>query len=67
MKAPRRIIGLGLAMGLAAARPAAAGDLKDLFFGEALYHALQGQFFDALQNLTSGGTAGWLADTVCGE
>jgi len=51
MKAPRRIIGLGLALGLASARPAAGGDLKDLFFGEALYHALQGQFFDALQRL----------------
>ena len=28
-----------------------AGDLRDLFFGEALYHAWQGQFFDALQRL----------------
>jgi tetratricopeptide (TPR) repeat protein len=27
------------------------GDLKDLFFGEALYRAFQGQFFDALQRL----------------
>jgi tetratricopeptide (TPR) repeat protein len=27
------------------------GDLKDLYFGEALYHALQGRFFDALQRL----------------
>ena len=26
-------------------------DLKDLFFGEAFYHAYQGQFFDALQRL----------------
>ncbi len=26
-------------------------DLKDLYFGEALYHAYQGQFFDALQRL----------------
>jgi len=26
-------------------------DLKDLYFGEALYHALQGRFFDALQRL----------------
>jgi tetratricopeptide (TPR) repeat protein len=26
-------------------------DLKDLFFGEALYRAFQGQFFDALQRL----------------
>jgi tetratricopeptide (TPR) repeat protein len=27
------------------------GDLRDLYFGEALYHALQGQYFDALQRL----------------
>ncbi len=35
----------------AAARPSAGGDLRDLYFGEALYHAYQGQFFDALQRL----------------
>jgi tetratricopeptide (TPR) repeat protein len=34
-----------------AARPAMGIDLKDLYFGEALYHAYQGQFFDALQRL----------------
>jgi tetratricopeptide (TPR) repeat protein len=34
-----------------AARPASAGDLRDLFFGEALFHAFQGQYFDALQRL----------------
>jgi tetratricopeptide (TPR) repeat protein len=50
MRAGRRLIGLVLALGLAT-RPAAGGDLKDLFFGEALYHALQGHFFDALQRL----------------
>jgi hypothetical protein len=33
------------------ARLCAAGDLRDLYFGEALYHAYQGQFFDALQRL----------------
>jgi tetratricopeptide (TPR) repeat protein len=27
------------------------GDTKDLFFGEALYHAYQGRYFDALQRL----------------
>src|SRR5438093_10260410 len=27
------------------------GDLRDLYFGEALYHAWQGQYFDALQRL----------------
>src|SRR5258708_31851913 len=50
MRATRQLIGLGLALGLAA-HPATGGDLRDLFFGEALYHAYQGQYFDALQRL----------------
>src|SRR5438128_6950468 len=50
MRTPRRLIGLGLALGLAA-RPAMSTDLRDLYFGEAIYHAYQGQFFDALQRL----------------
>ena len=50
MRAGYRLIGLGLALGLAA-RPAAGGDLRDLYFGEALYHALQARYFDALQRL----------------
>src|SRR5690348_4914670 len=50
MRAGRWLIGFGLAL-ILAARPAAGGDLKDLYFGEALYRALQGQFFDALQRL----------------
>src|SRR5262244_680260 len=50
MRAIRRLIGLGLALGLAA-RPATCDDLRDLHFGEALYHAYQGQYFDALQRL----------------
>src|SRR5262245_66221727 len=50
MRAERRLIGFGLALVLAV-RPVVGSDLKDLFFGEALYHALQGQFFDALQRL----------------
>src|SRR5262249_56990261 len=29
----------------------ASAELKDLYFGEALYQASQGQFFDALQRL----------------
>jgi tetratricopeptide (TPR) repeat protein len=49
-RAPRLLVGLGLVAGLAA-RPAACADLKDLYFGEALYHAYQGQYFDALQRL----------------
>src|SRR5215471_1876045 len=50
MRATRRLIGLVLALGLAAL-PLTGGDLRDLFFGEALYHAYQGQYFDALQRL----------------
>src|SRR5438132_13569256 len=50
MRAGRRLLGLCLALGLAV-RPAAGGDLRDLYFGEALYHALQGRYFDALQRL----------------
>jgi tetratricopeptide (TPR) repeat protein len=50
MRAPRQLLGLGLGLGLAAG-PAVGADLKDLYFGEALYHAYQGQHFDALQRL----------------
>jgi tetratricopeptide (TPR) repeat protein len=50
MRTTYRLIGLGLVLGLAA-RPAAGGDLRDLHFGEALYHAWQGRFFEALQRL----------------
>ena len=50
MRTPRRLIALSLALGLAVT-PASGSDLKDLFFGEALYHALQGHYFDALQRL----------------
>ena len=59
MRATRRLIALGLALGLVI--PATGGDvkvpprpngeLKDLYFGEALYHAYQGQFFEAIQRL----------------
>ena len=50
MRAPHLLVGLVLAMGLAV-RPAVGADLRDLYFGEALYHAYQGQYFDALQRL----------------
>src|SRR5215475_5701146 len=50
MRATRQLIALGLAAGLAAL-PAMADDLRDFYFGEALYHAHQGQYFDALQRL----------------
>src|SRR2546428_180850 len=50
MRTPRPLIGLSLALALAV-YPAMGGDLRDLYFGEALYHAWQGQYFDALQRL----------------
>src|SRR5260370_22666908 len=50
MRGTGQLIGLSLALGLAA-RPATGADLRDLYFGEALYHAYQGQYFDALQRL----------------
>ena len=50
MRAPWRLAGLGLALGLVSL-PAVAADLKDLYYGEALYHVYQGQYFDALQRL----------------
>src|SRR5215510_13298342 len=50
MRTPRWLIALGLALGLAV-YPAVGSDLRDLYFGEALYHAWRGQFFDALQRL----------------
>ena len=50
MRTTRQLIGLALALGLAVP-PATGGDLRDLYFGEALYHAYQGQYFDALQRL----------------
>src|SRR5688572_17266017 len=49
-RAPRYLLGLGLALGLAAG-PAVCADLKDLYFGEVLFHAYQGQYFDAIQRL----------------
>src|SRR4030095_4654728 len=50
MRTPRQLIGLGLAVGLAV-HPAMGIDLKDLYFGEALFHDTQGQYLDALQRL----------------
>src|SRR6186713_3401602 len=50
MRATRGIIVLVLVLGLTVI-PVAGSDLKDLYFGEALFHAFQGQYFDALQRL----------------
>ena len=49
-RAPSRLLGFGLAASLAAG-PSLGNDLKDLHFGEALFHAYQGHYFDALQRL----------------
>src|SRR5712692_2660721 len=49
-RAQHRLMGLGLALGLAVP-PAVGADLRDPYFGEALYHVYQGQYFDALQRL----------------
>src|SRR5215469_9557664 len=49
MRAASWIIGLGLALVVAA--PATSGDLRDFYFSEALYHAYQGQYFEAIQRL----------------
>jgi tetratricopeptide (TPR) repeat protein len=50
MRTPRRLIAIGLVLGLAA-YPASGSDQRDLYYGEAFYHAWQGHFFDALQRL----------------
>src|SRR6185436_14970903 len=50
MRASHRLLGVGLTLGLVA-YPAVGAELKDLYFGEALFHAYQGQYFDALQRL----------------
>jgi hypothetical protein len=49
-RAPHRLLGFGVAIALATG-PAAGNELRDLHFGEALYHAYQGQFFEALERL----------------
>jgi len=51
MRRTRQWLAMGLALAAIAARPSAAGDLRDLYFGEALYQAYQGQYFDALERL----------------
>lgn len=50
MRMPIRLIEFSLALGLSVC-PVMGADLRDLYFGEALYHANQGQYFDALQRL----------------
>ncbi len=48
------MVGLGLASALAlgtGVRPCVGKDLRDLYFGEALYNANQGRYFEALERL----------------
>ena len=49
-RAPLSVLGLLLVTGLAAG-PVHAQQLKDLYFGEALYYAHQGLYFEALERL----------------
>ena len=49
-RAPSRLLAFGLAAALAAGS-SSGSDLQDLYFGEALFHANQGHYFDALQRL----------------
>lgn len=45
------ISALGLLLSLSAAVPVQSQELNDLYFGEALYYARQGQFFEAIERL----------------
>ena len=51
-RAPFSVIGL-LLFACLATSPSQSGELKDLYFGEALYYAYQGYFFEALERLDS--------------
>jgi hypothetical protein len=51
MRRPLQWLMMEMALAAVAARPSMAGDLRDLYFGEALYQANQGQYFDALERL----------------
>jgi predicted negative regulator of RcsB-dependent stress response len=51
MRRPSQWLSMGVALAAVAARPSIAADLRDLYFGEALYQAYQGQYFDALERL----------------
>src|SRR5580692_1677243 len=51
MRRPLQWLMMELVLAAVAARPSMAADLRDLYFGEALYQANQGQYFDALERL----------------
>jgi hypothetical protein len=44
-------LSMGMVLAAVAAQPSVAAELRDLYFGEALYQAYQGQYFDALERL----------------
>jgi len=44
-------LSMGVVLAALAAQPSVAAELRDLYFGEALYRAYQGQYFDALERL----------------
>jgi hypothetical protein len=50
MRVPRSVLALTLLLGVTAF-PAVGADLRDLYFGEALFYAYQGRFLEALQRL----------------
>src|SRR5580692_1360146 len=49
MRRPLHWLMMEMVLAAVAARPSMAADLRDLYFGEALYQANQGQYFDALE------------------
>ncbi len=51
MRGVRQLLPIALALAAIAGRPACAAELKDLYFGEALYEAYQGRYFEALERL----------------
>jgi len=51
MRRTRQLLSMAMALTAVAAQPCVAADLRDLYFGEALYQAYQGQYFDALERL----------------
>src|SRR3974390_2212772 len=51
MRRSSQWLSVGVALAAIAPRPSVAADLRDLYFGEALYQAYQGQYFSALERL----------------
>jgi hypothetical protein len=51
MRRSSQWLSVGVALAAIVAHPSVAADLRDLYFGEALYQAYQGQYFGALERL----------------